>query len=191
MRRLARRCRTCRPGGWRQRLWEPEGPAKPIIPSWADLIRRDALALLLRQAASPAPRALTVHVVDARSGLPEGAAGVRSFTLVFAPALGFRRFRGAAEAAARLSQDLVGRTAAATAIGIGLIVFGPAWFAGILGHCRSRACARIGAPNPTRDHPAGSVPATSCPQFAVLDRDRPPSSGSPRRRNGWLYRRLA
>jgi cobalt transporter subunit CbtA len=167
--------------------WEPEGVERTAYTVLADVLAGIGFALLLVGAVACA--GLAGHVVDARRGLLWGAAGFVVFTL--APALGLPPLPPGAEAAELASRQIwwVG-TAAATAIGLGLIVFWPAWLPRILGIAVLALPHVIGAPHPP--DPGGSVPGDIVAQFAVASIATGALfwlvlGGA----TGWLYRRLA
>lgn len=110
--------------------------------------------------------ALSGRAVDARTGLLWGGAGFVAFAL--APALGLPpELPGSVAAAVAPRQAWWFGTAAATAAGLALIVFGrsSAWKAlGVLALVLPHA---IGAPHPA-GHEAGAAPPELAARFAVL-----------------------
>ena len=143
--------------------WEPEeGLERTAYTVLADVLAGIGFALILSGAIACA--GLAGHSVDARSGLLWGAAGFAVFAL--APSLGLPPLPPGAEAAELTARQIwwIG-TAAATAVGLGLLVFWPARLARVLGLAILVLPHLIGAPHP--QDPGGPVPADIAAQFAV------------------------
>ncbi len=167
--------------------WEPEaGLERAAYTVLADLLTGIGFALLLTGAI--ALSSLGGRAVDARRGLLWGAAGFAVFAL--APALGLPPEVPGMQAAELAQRQAwwVG-TAAATAAGLGLIVFRPTLPWRILGVVLLVLPHAIGAPAPP-EH-GGNVPPDLAARFVVASIFTAAlfwlALGAI---SGWLYRRL-
>lgn len=142
--------------------WKPaEGIERIAFTALANLGFGVGFGLLLVAAISLSGRA-----VDARSGLIWGGAGFIVFAL--APALGLPpELPGSVAAAVAPRQAWWFATAAATATGLALIVFGRAAWWKVLGVAALVLPHAIGAPHPTGGE-AGAAPPELAARFAII-----------------------
>jgi len=167
--------------------WEPSpGIERAGYTLLADLLAGVGFALLLTGAVALA--ASRGYAIDARQGLVWGAAGFAVFAL--APAIGLPP-----ELPGMSAADLAGRqqwwlfTAAATAAGLGLIVFAKPIVLRAIGAVLILVPHLIGAP--AAPHGGGGVPAELAAEFATASLATAAAFwlllGSV---SGWLYRRF-
>jgi len=167
--------------------WEPApGIERAFYTLMADLLAGIGFALLLAGAVALARS--RGYAIDARSGLLWGAAGFAVFAL--APAIGLPPElpgMSAAELAARQQWWLL--TAAATAAGLGLVIFARPTPLRVVGAALIVMPHLIGAP--AAPHGATGVPAELAAEFATASLATAAAFwlllGSV---SGWLYRRF-
>jgi cobalt transporter subunit CbtA len=167
--------------------WEPEpGFERAAYTVLADLLTGIGFALLLTGAI--ALSTLAGRPIDAKRGLLWGAAGFAAFTL--APALGLPpELPGMAGAALAQRQAWWLGTAAATAVGLGLIAFRAGLPSRLAGVALLVLPHLIGAPEPASY--GGNVPPELAARFVVASIATAAlfwlALGAV---SGWLYRRL-
>jgi cobalt transporter subunit CbtA len=144
--------------------WEPRAGFERIgLTVLADVLTGIGFALLLTGAIALA--SLAGYPIDARRGLLWGAAGFAAFVL--APALGLPpSVPGMAAADLAQRQEWWVGTALATALGIGLIVFGRELPYRLVGVALVLLPQAIGAPAPPEG--GSAVPPQLAAEFAVL-----------------------
>jgi len=168
-------------------VWQPEGGVeRAAYTIMADVLTGIGFGLVLTGVIALAGQ--RGHVVDARLGLVWGAAGFAVFVL--APALGLPpSLPGMAGAELAQRQAWWIGTAAATAMGLGLIVFRPMLVYRMIGVGLLILPHAIGAPDPP-EH-GGSVPPELAARFVIASIFAAALfwlvlGGT----SGWLYRRL-
>ena len=150
-------------GAGAAQAWEPQaGLERAVYTALADVMAGIGFAFLLTGAIALA--GLRGYAVDARRGILWGAAGFAVFAL--APALGLPPLPPGMEAAELVERQLWWiATAAAAALGLGLIVFSPKLVYRVIGAGILLLPYAIGAP--ALPEAAAKVPAGLAAEFVV------------------------